>query len=62
MDLWTYVYINAFDQILCLDYWLITRVFQKKTLFQENQKYSLASISLGVSLKGSKGFFDLDKV
>ena len=34
----------------------------RKTLFQENLKYNPSSISLGVSLEGSKRFFDFDKV
>ena len=34
----------------------------RKTLFRENQKYNPSRISLGVILKGSKRFFDFDKV
>ena len=37
---------------------MFTKVFQKKTLFQENQKYNPPCISLGVSLKGPKRIFD----
>ena len=50
------------DLLFCNIFWQCWLGCFRKTLFRENQKYNPSSNSLGVSLKGSKRFFDFDKV